>query len=193
MNKTLKQILQLFLTVVFLLWGIYIRKNGGSPLLVFGTILLGIFVFVLLLLPFIFKKRKNDAMLLKKRKEALAEFIRAAEKIKMNAEECEVLSGYDKIVDDGEIPAPLLRGDGGTYMALAFLPEEAPQPDVHVESCILAFRTTYKGQEKRFTSQRIYKNRQTLEFLIANQKTIDLYVDKNDPGKYWFDLRFLEN
>jgi hypothetical protein len=130
-------------------------------------------------------KRKAKRLTNKKRIDALKS---PAKRIAIDSKICEVLAGYNKIIDTRE--TVIATNNGSELASLAFLPEE-PATEEDVESCVIVCKTDFLGKEIKFVSKPIRKNRETVEFLIAGQKQIDLYVDQNDAGNYWFDLGFL--
>lgn len=48
------------------------------------------------------------------------------------------------------------------------------------------------GKLQTFTSGVIAKDKISLGFLLAGQKTTFIYIDKTDPEKYFFDIDFLD-
>lgn len=127
------------------------------------------------------KSRKNNS-----ERKSIEEFKLSAHKIIVPFDQCEIITGYDKIVDDMEIR----RLDGS--IAPTILPQvREPKVDQDAEFCRIVFKKELQGKEIKFISHTINKNLETVMFLFANKKILDLYIDKYDPAKYWFDLDFL--
>ncbi len=187
--RIIKNILALICAASGLLIVLFFRNYEGRvipyPILWW---LLGI-----LLLPFsswLFYSARKERMNDKRKvvRQAIEKLKSEADVIHVDVDDCEVLTGYDKIIDDGEINvSPKYQ------MFSAFLPEDDPSPEIDKESSVIVFKTDVQGKEMKFVSRRIRKDGVTMEFLLANKKQIDLYVDKNNPQKYWFDLDFLND
>ena len=58
---------------------------------------------------------------------------------------------------------------------------------------IIIYEQEWKGKRRKFISPNIPKDAVTLEFLIGSKKTTTLYVHRNNPELYFFDLGFLKN
>ena len=58
---------------------------------------------------------------------------------------------------------------------------------------ILVYETEVMGQQRKFYSQVIHKDRATLMFLLEAQKYTLLYYDKNNPARCYFVLDFLDS
>lgn len=62
---------------------------------------------------------------------------------------------------------------------------------VDIYQSVLIYKQNYQGAYRTFVSGIIPTEHTTLLFKLDNQKTTFIYVDKNDPTKYYFDLDFL--
>jgi hypothetical protein len=109
------------------------------------------------------------------------------EKITVNFDDCELLTGYKKVIDEGENVSSSLT----TNLVIDYIDDE-PAPYQDVETCVLIYKTEFQGTKINFFSPRIRKDVVTLEFQLGNKKQIDLYVDKTNPKNFWFDLDFLD-
>ncbi len=63
----------------------------------------------------------------------------------------------------------------------------------NVTLSILVYEAEVSGQQRKFYSQVINKDRATLMFLLEAQKYTLLYYDKNNPSRCYFVLDFLDN
>jgi len=63
----------------------------------------------------------------------------------------------------------------------------------NVTLSILVYEAEVSGQQRKFYSQVINKDRATLMFLLEAQKFTLLYYDKNNPSRCYFVLDFLDN
>jgi hypothetical protein len=43
-----------------------------------------------------------------------------------------------------------------------------------------------------YSSPIIYKNKETLKFLLLNQKNTNIYIDETDFYNFYFDIAFLQ-
>jgi hypothetical protein len=133
------------------------------------------------------------------RRETMDAFLQSAKKIHVNLDECEVRTGYDKIIDTGELPFNPATGTAlsdayfAGNLAMALGPEETPKEDKDVFYCRILYKTTLNGKPRSFYSDPIRKDDKTLLFLMSAQKSTTLFVDSYDPAKYWMDTRFLES
>lgn len=109
--------------------------------------------------------------------------------IKVNVADCVIMGGslVQEVVVEGnnavEAYAALADTD---YMATG---------EARVENTamsVLVCEQEYKGKKRKFTSPNIHKDKTTLSFLLAGQKTTNIYVDKNDENRYYWDLNFLD-
>ncbi len=58
---------------------------------------------------------------------------------------------------------------------------------------ILVYEAEVLGQQRKFYSQVIHKDRATLMFLLEAQKYTLIYYDKNNPSRCYFVLDFLDS
>jgi hypothetical protein len=178
MSKTGLRIIQLSLTIAFLFFSLYLRKLQDTTIYSIGIIMLSaVSIFIIFSIPFILRKKREQTESRKNKRIAFEKFKNEAEILYVNFEECEVMAGYDKII-------PMVDRRTAIF-------EDEPKMEMDVESCVIVYKTEFQGKETKFISQRIPKDIQTLEFLLLNKKTIDLYVNKYDPSICWFDLGFL--
>ncbi len=65
----------------------------------------------------------------------------------------------------------------------------------HVEQTVLVYyhHNSRTGETEKFVSRVIPRNKITLSFYLDSQKETNLYVDKTNRSKYYFDLDFLNN
>lgn len=84
--------------------------------------------------------------------------------------------------------------ESGTYRTQAVeglmnrnKPAERVRQDVSQVKC----EVIHNGQSLTLTSDPIYKDGQTLEFFIAAQPGISVYMDKDNVERYYIDLEFL--
>ena len=63
----------------------------------------------------------------------------------------------------------------------------------HVDTAVsvLQYRHPFKGRKMTFESGVIYKDKTTLSLLLELQKETFIYVDQDNPRRYYFDLEFL--
>lgn len=57
---------------------------------------------------------------------------------------------------------------------------------------VVVYECIYKGVKTKFTSNVLSKERETILFYMSSRKTANIYVDLNDPSRYFFDLDFLK-
>jgi hypothetical protein len=69
--------------------------------------------------------------------------------------------------------------------------EMANVKTVDTYQSVLIYKHNYMRNDRTFISGIIPTEHTTLLFKLDNQKTTSIYVDKNDPTKYYFDLDFL--
>jgi hypothetical protein len=55
----------------------------------------------------------------------------------------------------------------------------------------IVFRTTFMGKSQRFMSEGIKKDPIALSLLLEKKRKLYLYVDRDNPENYFFDLTFL--
>ncbi len=55
---------------------------------------------------------------------------------------------------------------------------------------VAIYNTVYQGKEQKFISPVIPNDRSHLLILFSIQKTTSLYIDKNNPDNYYFDMEF---
>jgi len=153
---------------------------GGLAISVFGAYL----VFSA------WRVKKNKASLINKKRTDQLKL--SGKRISIGFENLEVLTGYSKIVDNGE---PIATSTPSYLMVVAVSDyiDDEPALDQDVEISVLVYKTEYAGKKMKFVSPNIRKDRATLEFLLGNKKQIDLYIDKNDVANFWFDLEFLKD
>lgn len=63
---------------------------------------------------------------------------------------------------------------------------------IQIKQTVLKYLTDINGESKTFISRILPYDRINLLFKFEKQKETILYVDINDPKKYYFDLDFLE-
>lgn len=133
------------------------------------------------------------------RRETMDAFLQSAKKLTVNLDECEVRTGYDKVIDTGELPFNPAIGSAlsdayfAGNLAIALGPEETPKTDKDIFYCRILYKTSVNGKMQSFYSDPIRKDDKTLLFLMSAKKTTTLYVDRYDPAKYWLDTRFLDS
>ncbi len=95
--------------------------------------------------------------------------------------ECEVLSNnYQKEIQRGALP---------DVQAWNALNSETAVENIEVNQS----RLVYKEGNQTFISPLIYKDKTTLEFKLHEHKKANIYIDKNTPSMYYFDVDFLNN
>ena len=62
---------------------------------------------------------------------------------------------------------------------------------VNISQAVLIFKTTRSGKDVEFTSGILPYDRETLLLKMFAQKETTIYIDHDDPGRYYFDLEFL--
>lgn len=62
----------------------------------------------------------------------------------------------------------------------------------NINECVIVYDIDIKGKRLKFTSDIIHKDKVTLEFLLLDKKTTELYIDKSDYENYFFDFEFLK-
>ena len=60
------------------------------------------------------------------------------------------------------------------------------------ESRILFIYIHKNGKMITYSSPIIYKNKETLKFLLLNQKNTNIYIDETDFYNFYFDIAFLQ-
>jgi len=63
--------------------------------------------------------------------------------------------------------------------------------ETHIYQTVAIYKTNFKGKETTFVSPTIRKDKTNLLFKFEIQKNTTIYVDKNDPAKYYFDIDFV--
>lgn len=63
---------------------------------------------------------------------------------------------------------------------------------VDINECVIEYETDLRGKSVKFTSGNIAKDKITVQFLLMNKKTTELYIDKLDNENYHFNLEFLQ-
>ena len=66
-----------------------------------------------------------------------------------------------------------------------------PREFESVNRSILVYQTEVDGQKRIFYSPEIDKDPVTLEFMLASKKSTRIYMDRENPGDYFFDVTFL--
>ena len=56
---------------------------------------------------------------------------------------------------------------------------------------VLVYECEYRGVNTRFVSSLVHAQRETIMFKLAGQSTTKIYVDRDDPARYYFDISFL--
>jgi len=196
-TKFIRDALQLLLSVTLILFAVFLTKAHDNAFLI-GLAVLAALVSLFVL--FIFRSRKKHKANQSAAQQELEHFLRTAERVPVNFEDCEIKMGYEKIVDDGEIPlVGNSLGSSNMHVNMAFAvtmyslagEESAPAVDKDVESCRIVFKTSLRGKMRTFYSPLIRKDKTTLEFLLASKKETLLFVDRGNAEKYWMDLGFL--
>ncbi len=77
------------------------------------------------------------------------------------------------------------------YKAVDTLLGKDTREFAEINECILIYETEVFGKKRQFQSSNIFKDKITLQFLLSNQKTTFIYLDKNDKDNYIFDIDFL--
>ncbi|MEM1406766.1 MAG: hypothetical protein AAGG59_08330 [Bacteroidota bacterium] len=106
-------------------------------------------------------------------------------KIEVDFAQCELKSNkYREVVDQGYTPA-------SKYMALDALVGRDNTEYNNVDQSVIVFETELSGEKATFYSPLINKEKMTLEFLLADKKSTNIYVDRLNKDNYYFDLEFI--
>ena len=93
----------------------------------------------------------------------------------------------DLIIPSSEQDIQILNALGGGAM------RNIEQVEVTQSVIVFSKQNSRSGLTEKFVSPVIYKDKITLSFHMEQQKETNLYVDKKDRSKYYFDLNFLNN
>lgn len=126
--------------------------------------------------------RKNS----KQQQEALDEFKRRAEKIRVPLRECEVISNSHT--------EEMLRSHNYRVQALDSLYDDGSSNirKVNITQSRILFEAKNGTEEITYASPVIGMDRTTLLLKLDLQNETTLYVDRSDAGKFYFDLEFLK-
>ncbi len=93
--------------------------------------------------------------------------------------ECEVVSNnYQEEIQRGALP---------DVQAWNALNSETAVENIEVNQS----RLVYREDNHTFISPLIAKDKTTLEFMLHERKKANIYIDKNTPSMYYFDVDFL--
>ena len=139
---------------------------------------------VALLLLLVVGFRKGISSMLPRRKRSSDLDSKQTTKLKIRFSDCEIMEGTEIIGDAAD------AWNSDTPAALGhLLPGDSEIKKVEVSYII--FRTSFFGGERKFVSEAIDKNKDTLKFYLDEKKSTILFVEKANPDNYHFDLGFL--
>jgi hypothetical protein len=75
----------------------------------------------------------------------------------------------------------------------ALVDEEKNIERMDVNLARVEYTTTVDGKRRTFRSTPISKDKQTLHFLLEMKQQTSIYIDRDEPRYYYFDLEFLES
>jgi len=115
------------------------------------------------------------------------------EKIKVELSKCEIKSNDYSEEKDRYTTGLLATGYENDVQAWNTLlgDEMANVKMVDVYQSILIYKDNFRGAVRTFVSGIIPIEHTALLFKLDNQKITFIYVDRNDPTKYYFDIDFL--
>lgn len=147
--------LWLGLSIVLIILGLYIAVSGEEGI----------------------QKLQNEKL-----KKDFEEFIRNADKIEVNLEECTIKT--NNYVQEYELPK-----NYKSQALDAIYDETLNVKRDSVNQAVLVFKME-EYESKKYYSPIIYKDESTIKFLVDKYKTAWLYIDKLDRSKYYFVLPF---
>lgn len=106
--------------------------------------------------------------------------------LEVDFDQCEIKSNQyrEEVVKDHYSPMD-------NYMALDALVGHDNTQYNNVDQSIIVFEADLGGEKKTFYSPLVHKDRTTLEFLLLDQKSTKIYVDRANADNYYFDVEFL--
>lgn len=196
----LRRILAYFLFALGFLTVTFFRKYSGEiiphPFLFY---LLGFIMFLGGFLFLRYTATSKEIVLQKQMEEAIRDLKEKGEKIRVDLSKCTIKENnyteerkkYEHsnqfLTFDLERRIQILNGVGGGSWRNV---EQA-----HVEQTVLIYyhQNNRTGEMEKFVSRVLPKDKITLSFYLDSQNETNLYVDKTDRNKYYFDLDFLRN
>jgi len=187
MTGLIKIILGILLIIIGLLTYLFFRKYSGDliPYTIiwyFAGILCAIVGFLLVKSGLTSRDRKVTQDL----KAEIDKFKSTADKIKVNFNDCKIrTNNYTEQVEKVK-----------NYRAQAFdamYDSSKNIENVNVNQAVLIFETENYGQKEHYYSPTIYKDEITLRFLLDRKKETNIYIDRDNRGRYYFDLEFLND
>lgn len=185
----------------------YLLLGLGAVILIFfseykGTFTFSSFVYVLtgLLLEVsggILLRRdqsRKGSLDRKEQQQLIGELKRSGRQIKVNLSHCEVKenSYIEEREKYGTENYFATSGIERNIQALNALTDETRNVQrVQVNQAVLIYHHEEEGQSRRFVSGVLPFERTTLLMKLVLQKETTLYIDREDPSKYYFDLEFL--
>lgn len=122
----------------------------------------------------------------RKRQQEMDEFKLRAEKIRVPLRECEVISNSHT--------EEMLRSHNHRVQALDSLYDNGSSNirKVDITQSRILFKAKSGTEEMTYASPVVEMDRTTLLLKLDLQNETTLYVDRNDAGKFYFDLEFLK-
>ncbi len=117
----------------------------------------------------------------------------SGEKIRVELAKCEIKSN-DYSEEKDRYPSGILATsyERDVQVWNYILGDEIKNTEmVDIYQSVLIYQSTYMNKDKTFISGIIPIEHTTLLFKLDNQKDTFIYIDKQDPSKYYFDLDFL--
>ncbi len=121
----------------------------------------------------------------KERPRMLSELKTTGREIKVDLTRCKIKSNSWTVVKERN------RGGYKDQAITALIDPELNVQHVRFESSIVEYSTTVDGRRRIFRSPPISRDKQTLHFLLEVQKETSIYIDRDMPRYYYFDLEFL--
>jgi hypothetical protein len=110
---------------------------------------------------------------------------RTGDKVRITLDNAEVKSrSYQHEVINDELPSRIQMLD-------ALYDENRNYKTQEIQQTYIVFYKRYGGQTYKFISQAMAETAEVVRRYIDGEKGIDLYIDPNNPHKYYFDVPFL--
>jgi hypothetical protein len=180
-----------FFAIGFLILAFFRHYNGNvipNPLLIYTA---GLICFVIGLILLLKNPKTQDSGLLQTVEKQIKKLKENGDRIKVDLNLCELKQNdyfeepdYYKNATEAEL---MLTAD---YIYL-YNRLKYGRIDSHVYQTIATYTTNYKGKEIKFISPTIGKDKTNLLFKFDIKKDTTIYIDKNDPTKYYFDIDFV--
>ena len=161
-----------------------------SPFLIWGAGIVCYIVGIVLLLKV---PKVAEDKLHKKMRSLIGELKQNGNKLTVVLDDCEIkennyIEAQDAYKDKTDLELMLTPNIVMMYNSS----KAAATKDKPILQTVAVYKTMYLGKEKTFYSPTIAKDKENLLFKFFAQKTTTIFIDKNNPDNYYFDVEFVD-